>query len=85
MSHKVYLRGEIDKQALDPDGSWVSLLLGWLLLGSLPGKGKPKDVHGLRSALVSRCHKSPSVNRSPVNSGPWEGSKDQSALKADLE
>lgn len=46
---------------------------------------KPKDLCWLPAELVSRCHKSPSFNRSHVNRGPWEGSKDQSALSADLD
>lgn len=75
MSHKVYLRG------------WQTSVEPWRAAAAplAAGERKPKDVHGLRSALVRRCHKSPSVNRSLVSSGPWEGSKDQTALKADLD
>lgn len=64
------------KRALNPDGSRCSACCQG-------GKAEGRSRAG--SALVSRSHKSPSALRSLVNSGPWEGSKDQSVLKADLE
>lgn len=59
----------MNRHALNPDGSCCS------------HRCQVVKAKRLLPAQICECHKSPSFNRSHVNRGPWEGSKDQSVFR----